>query len=252
MRKGFTIIELLMAVALTIVIGMLISMAFYNTQLASQRATSTLTYHIKGRAIMDLLVQDIGNAIIVNGGGVDSRPKYNGALLTATAVPGIALKTLLPVQRSHYQDPTDISDAAKLNKDGYYRHDVVQVGWYYAPATATLPVRIYRRVSKPGDLLGKSGNDILSDAHYTPAQIEAEGDVVTSGDIRKFRVTALTTSGGKIVGYNVSFWLTSAPDTLVTDALNFEGTNGARAIADKDNHIIVEFSRNIAVPAFTP
>lgn len=247
MKKGFTIIELLMAVALTIVIGMLISMAFYNTQLASQRATSTLSYQVKGRAIMDLIARDIGNAVI-NASVSNSKP----ALLNTDK--GIALKTILPVQRSQYQDPASDS-LADAKSAGYFRHDIAQVGWCYTAATATEPAKLFRRASTVDDAYNNSGATILANPHFDSTNNAAigtlAGDLVTSEDIRKFRVTALT-NGGKTVGYNVSFWLTSAPDSLIPDTMNFEGAGGARAKADADNHIIVEFTRNIAVPAFTP
>lgn len=58
---NFTMIEVLTAIALTMVVGWLVNMAFNNTSLASRRVTATLELQAQGETIMSIIGADFRN-----------------------------------------------------------------------------------------------------------------------------------------------------------------------------------------------
>lgn len=200
MKKSFTVVELLMAVALTIVIGTLVSMAFNNTQLASRRLTSTLEYQIKGRAIMDLLAQDLRNSTSSAMTGATD-PLLTSSLATPfdgfnaigamTALPSLLspytasavssagidkqcalmFKTYLPIQNTHYQATP--GTAAATTALGYYVKSIVDVGWYYVwyrsganPSTNDF-TQLFRYVTTPEAAAAGSGVSVTSASNFS-------------------------------------------------------------------------------------
>lgn len=260
MRRSFTVVELLVAVGLTMVIGVIVSMAFQNTQLASQRATSALEYYSKGRAIMDLIASDIRSSYC--NGTADPQ------LLSSTAITtpvngnishvGIAGMACVPIQRSHYKDAGSDGTAtpALVNSCGYYYTDVIRYGWCYSSTTQSL----YRRTSKPSETYGSTAATILSSGNYTGTSdfyttvlgkevVDADADRVTSGDMAEFSVI----QEASVSGFTVSFALTNVPagatesPISATDADNIINRESEALSA---GYIWIEFERFIPTTPF--
>jgi len=248
MRRSFTVVELLMAVALTLVIGLLVNMAFTNTQMASRRATSALDYRLKGRAIMDLISTDISNMITTTTQTNSYPTQKIKSTDASTSTSYISFKTLRPTQNSHYASILNLGlTGTAYTKQGYYPITAVRVGWYYKE---TPPDRfLYRRVSPPDEIRALSPqntNSVLAARRFQedtapaplPDHIE-DGDLVTKNDLRDFVVRTIPpdafTAGEIVTGYEVSFIITNAPLTV---------TN--KTAAEEGGYVWVSFQRTIA------
>lgn len=272
LSRGFTVIEVLVAIALTMVVGWLVSLAFNNASQACRGVTATLDYRAKGAAIMDMLETDIANTCqYCKSGSAESTR--------------IAFKAVLPRQRSHYHSGADF-DANK----GDYGHNVVSVRWQFTPGNAAsgYPSSLYRKVSKPSDIaesfsdyqtamanadcyvasgnawdLSPKGADSKTPDFSQNASGTAIGDyLVTHTDIRDFDVSQVgpadnltynaadgagnsakaAVSGTIPRAYRVSFFLTNAP-------ANVKSPREAATEAEKDAlaaYIWEYFDRTIA------
>ncbi|MBP5232864.1 MAG: prepilin-type N-terminal cleavage/methylation domain-containing protein [Planctomycetes bacterium] len=271
--RGFTVIEVLVAIALTMVVGWLVSLAFNNASQACRGVTATLDYRAKGAAIMDMLETDIANI-----------SQYCQSLPNNTqpAVQFLAFKTVLPRQRTHYHLGATF-DTAK----GDYQHNVVSVRWQFFPGdpATNAPASLYRAVSSTGDIK-EAFTDYQTDManvdcySTTPtgkwnlspqatgnpaapnfARNSEGGDIsaylVTHTDIRNFTVTRIgadyAANGGAEGGepavagaipsaYRISFFLTNAP-------ANVKSPLDASTVAEKEalaKYIWEFFDRTIA------
>jgi len=182
---GFTIIEVLVAIALTVVIGWLISMAFNNASQACRGVTSTLDYEAKGRAIMDMLTMDINNIC-----------PYKEPSNSSTS---LELRTQLLRQRSRYGN-------GALGTAGNFKSNIIAVKWTYSGGTSS--TYLYRLSS------GHTNENQISNANL-PA-IERKY-IVASNDIRGFSITKADSThndgGTKAIPdyYTVAFYITNAP-----------------------------------------
>lgn len=264
-NKHFTMIELLMAIALTVVIGMIVNMAFYHTQVASQRATSTLGFLMKGRAIMDLIARDLSNAYTA-----DKSPTINSPTIPNTSY--FSLISILPVQNTQYMDTPPYSAATITSsaQSGYYTTNVVKVGWCFSvvspnnTATPKVPARttLYRRISSASEVNGKTGNELSTGALFNASDIQA-GDLVVTDEVRAFYIQKVGTGNG----YSIRFSMTNAPlnkqtssgyaidTTYSPDGVPTYGTNSdsatdilkAKQSAIENGYIWLDFERFVSV-----
>lgn len=195
-RSGFTVIEILIAISLTMVVGWLVSMAFNNASTTCKEVTATLDYEAKGQAIMDMIARDINNCC-----------HFRVPTVAATS---LALCTQLPRLRTRYGAPK--SDNSDLGSNGSYKRNIVFVNWTYDNAGK----RLYRYASM---------EDNVNSLPEATATAEADS-LVTNGDIRDFSVTASSQThkmpdgtAASIPNYiTVSFYLTNAPADVKSPA----------------------------------
>lgn len=226
--KRFTIIELLTAVALTVLIGLIVSLAFHNTQMASQRATANINYMIQGRAIMDMLATDLENIVI--GSSPNPLRQVSGSDYQ------LDFKTILPVTRSHYEDPSysgtgAIPAATNCETTGFYVHNVIHVSWFWDNSAK----KLYRYASPAyssadtNNVRSKNAKEILAMANFAcgASTISTLGTVVCSSDFRLstntsgtaqplFTLFPTATGTTNTTACTVLFTLTNAPSTITT------------------------------------
>ncbi len=264
MKKGFTIIEMLMAVALTVLIGLLVAMAFNNTQKASQGAISTLQYELQGRAILDTLTRDISN-LYYDSSVANTKPYTTFAAATLESSK-LVFKTVLPMRRSRYTESVS-------NATGLYNNDYAQIAWYYVAPTDSQDLNadgsndyaLCRLITDPAVAARASviiGNAINAGSPGMAAVVTVD-NVVAFNDIRGFEFSRIPNTNplvGNIKGIRIRFALTnlkagSDDDTAVMSITNANYDTEAlnrKLEAENRGYIWINFDRAISVKPYAP